>query len=159
MLYYECKVSYYERHLPHWQPEGAAQFITWRQHGSLPRKTELLGNEFVTLDRELDRAATGPRWLQDERAAQCVLDALHHGEHPLNLYELQPWVIMPNHVHVLIDPHATLARITKSIKNYSARPANALLNRTGHPFWQDESYDRWVRDRTEFTSIDRKSVV
>ena len=47
----------------------------------------------------------------------------------------------------------TLARITKSIKNYSARPANALLNRTGHPFWQDESYDRWVRDRNELSSI------
>src|ERR1035441_9353646 len=27
---YKCVVSYYERHLPHWQPEGAALFLTWR---------------------------------------------------------------------------------------------------------------------------------
>jgi hypothetical protein len=37
-----------------------------------------------------------------------------------------------------------MARITKSIKNYSAREANRILDRTG-PFWQSESYDRWVR--------------
>jgi hypothetical protein len=32
-LCYQCVVSYHERHLPHWQPEGAALFLTWRLHG------------------------------------------------------------------------------------------------------------------------------
>src|ERR1019366_2883690 len=34
---YKYVMSYYERNLPHWQPEGAALFLTWRLHGSLPR--------------------------------------------------------------------------------------------------------------------------
>jgi putative transposase len=50
-----------------------------------------------------------------------------------------------NHVHILISPKTELQRITKSIQNFSARQANAILGRTGQPFWQVESYDRWVR--------------
>ena len=52
---------------------------------------------------------------------------------------------MANHVHILIYPEADLSKITKSIKNFSARQSNAILERTGQPFWQDESYDHWVR--------------
>jgi hypothetical protein len=59
-------VSYHERHLPHWQPEGTALFVTWRLYGSLPGSIEILksqsaGKQFVAFDRELDKAATGPR--------------------------------------------------------------------------------------------------
>jgi len=56
---------------------------------------------------------------------------------------------MVNHVHILIDPQAKLSRITKAVKNFSARQANALLGRTGQPFWQDESWDHWVRGPEE----------
>src|ERR687898_582185 len=56
-----------------------------------------------------------------------------------------PRVLMINRVHILIYPQAKLSHITKAIKNFSARQANALLGRTGQPFWQDESYDHWVR--------------
>ena len=42
-----------------------------------------------------------------------------------------------------------LSRITKAIKNFSARQANAILGRTGEPFWQDESYDHWMRAPAE----------
>ena len=86
-------MAYYERHLPHWQPEGAALFVTWRLYGSLPN-TEVRGSEprkntFETVDRELDLATAGPLWLKDERVAQCVVDALRYGERELGLYELQ----------------------------------------------------------------------
>jgi len=94
----------------------------------------------VAVDRELDRAATGPRWLDDERVAQCVVDALRYGEHELHLYRLRAWVLMRNHVHILIYPEADVSRITKAVKNFSARCANKILGRTGQ-FWQDESYD------------------
>ena len=79
---YKCVVSYCERHLPHWQPEGA------RLHGSLPKTVEILehrspGKAFVAMDRKLDGATTGPRWLHyervDERVAQVVADALRYG--------------------------------------------------------------------------------
>ena len=146
---YKCIVSYYEPHLPHWQPEGAALFLTWRLHGSLPRTAEILthrsaGKAFIDIDRALDGAVTGPRWLQDERVAQVVADALRYGERQLGLYQLRAWVPMVNHVHISIYPEARLSRIAKAIENYSARHANAILGRTGLPFWQDESYDHWV---------------
>jgi REP element-mobilizing transposase RayT len=152
-------VSYHERHLAHWQPEGAAIFVTWRVFGSLPRHIEVLkdqsaGQQFVGIDRELDRAATGPRWLADERVAQCVVDTLLYGEQELRLYRLRAWVLMVNHVHILIYPEADLARITKANKSFSARRANTILGRTG-PFWQDESYDHWVRTPDELEKIVR----
>jgi len=153
-------MGYTERHLPHWQPEGAAIFVTWRLYGSLPRSIEVLksessGKQFVTFDRELDRAATGPLWLKDERVAQCVLDALLYGERDLHLYRLRAWVLMSNHVHILVYPEAALSRITQSRKGFSARRANAILGRTGQPFWQDESYDHWARTPEEVEKIVR----
>jgi len=81
--------------------------------------------------------------------------ALHYGERQLGLYELRAWVLMANHVHILIYPQANLSRITQAIKNFSARQANTILARTGQPFWQDESYDHWVRDRDELEKIVR----
>ena len=60
---------------------------------------------------------------------------------------------MANHVHILIYPETKLSRITKSIKNFSARQANVILGRTGQPFWLDESYDHWVRGPVELEKI------
>ena len=37
----------------------------------------------------------------------------------------------------------------------TARQANVILGRTGQPFWQDESYDRWVRGPSELEKIVR----
>jgi hypothetical protein len=64
-LCYKCVLTYYERNLPHWQPEDAAVFITWRLHGSFPRTVEIsqnqsAGKSFAAMARELDRAAAGP---------------------------------------------------------------------------------------------------
>lgn len=149
-------MSYSERHLPHWQPKDALIFVTWRLQGSKPRNCDAprrpnltSGQAFVLDDREWDKAATGPRWLGDERVAQVVADALKYGEDSLNLYKLHAWVIMANHVHLLIEPKAPLARINQAIKNFAARAANKILGRTG-PFWQQESYDRWIRDEKQF---------
>jgi REP element-mobilizing transposase RayT len=64
---------------------------------------------------------------------------------------------MANHVHVFLKPksNATLASITKNLKGFTAREANRHLERTGERFWQDESFDHWCRDRTEFFRIVR----
>jgi hypothetical protein len=45
-------------------------------------------------------AATGPRWLEDERVAQCVVDALRYGERQPDLYHLRAWVLTVNHLHI-----------------------------------------------------------
>jgi len=79
--------------------------------------------------------------------------AIQRGEQSLGHYELQAFAIMPNHVHLLIYPLVSLDRLTKGLKGTTARQANALLDRTGQPFWQDESFDHWVRDGKQFDRI------
>ena len=153
-------MSYYERNLPHWHPEGRTIFITWRLHGSLPRgfvkRLENLhsdpGKQFLAADQQLDKAATGPRWLRDPQIAGYVEDALIRGAE-LGHYVLHAYVVMPNHVHVLLDPLAPLRRITGGIKGVSARDANGSLGRVGKPFWQDESFDHWIRNSAQFERV------
>src|ERR1700680_4232718 len=60
---------------------------------------------------------------------------------------------MSNHVHLLIDPRIDPSQLMRSLKGATAREANKVLGRTGEPFWQKESYDRWVRDEAEFERI------
>lgn len=63
---------------------------------------------------------------------------------------------MSNHVHVLVTihhEHRPFHLTLKSLKGYSARKANEVLNRTGQPFWQSESYDHVVRDAAAFNRI------
>jgi REP element-mobilizing transposase RayT len=138
-------MAFYQRHLPHWHPEGAALFVTWRLHGSLPRTPCALD----AAGRKLDRGASGPHWLKDERVAPLVVRSLRFAQDRLGLYELRAWVVMPNHVHILIYPQTELERITRAVKTFTAREANSILHRTGQPFWQDESYDHWIRSRDE----------
>jgi putative transposase len=52
---------------------------------------------------------------------------------------------MPNHVHLLILPRVATSKITRWLKGSTARAANRHLGRTGSPFWQDESYDHYLR--------------
>jgi len=93
------------------------------------------------VDRLSDQATSGPLWLRDPRVARLVSQTLQAGEQERGGYRLRAWVIMPNHVHVLWQPHRTLAQITRWVKGSTARQANLILGRTGQPFWQDESYD------------------
>ena len=153
-------IGYYQRNLPHWQPEGRAIFLTWRLYGSLPRHFVLQleklkedpGKKFLAADLRLDAAATGPRWLSDPEIAGYAEDAIKRGGE-LGHYVLHAYVVMPNHVHVLLTPLAPLRRITGGIKGVSARDANGTLGRTGKAFWQDESFDHWIRSSAQFERI------
>jgi REP element-mobilizing transposase RayT len=197
-------VTFYKRNLPHWQPENAALFVTWRLYGSLPRaaiarinstrrlfeRETARGQEttaqlkvrqgkrlFALLDELLDKAESGPTWLEQEPIASVVEDALL--TRYAHLHSLWAYVIMPNHVHVLIRPKVAqasacgsldsntlepqaeacatsptrLSDITQRLKGYTSRGANRILNRTGHPFWQTESFDHWARDEAELHRI------
>ena len=123
--------EFYRRSLPHWQPAWALIFLTWRLHGSLPQgalrrledERRLLEAQpvrpdetprdrrlrhgkglFRLADELLGSNTQGPRWLQDERIAALVVDALFY--HDKRLYDLFAFVIMHNHVHVLLRPLA-----------------------------------------------------
>ncbi len=145
-------MTYYARNMPHWQPEGRTIFLTWRLCGSLPAEfahdlrklKEQPGRQFSAADVKLDAAATGPRWLGEPEIAGYAEAAIRRGAE-LGQYVLHAYVVMPNHVHILLDPVAPLPRITNGIKGVSARDANRALRRTGRAFWQDESFDHWIR--------------
>ena len=66
-------------------------------------------------------------------------------------YRLHAWVVMPNHVHVLITPFEgfTLSTILHSWKSYTAKEANRLLHRNGQ-FWQEEYFDRYIRTEEHY---------
>ena len=164
-------MTYYERHLPHWHPPGRTIFLTWRLYGSLPaeiirefqaRRDLTQGEMFIKLDRVLDEIRTGPSWLKDGRIASCVVKALRKGECQLRQFVLHAFVVMPNHVHVLLDPLVALGRITNGLKGVTARDANEILERTGKRFWQDETFDHWIRSGAQFervqTYIERNPV-
>jgi REP element-mobilizing transposase RayT len=104
------------------------------------------------MDRYLDTTSKGPMHLRLDPVAQLIKDGLETGER-LGHYELHAWVVMANHVHVLITPKISPSRIAGSLKGTTARAANKLLRRTGEPFWQAECYDHWVRDENEFRRI------
>jgi putative transposase len=153
------------RRLPHLEPTDAEFFVTWRLYGSLPKAahgaapllTERLsaGAAFAALDRQMDCAVSGPLWLKKPNVAECVSRALLAGMTEWQLYDLIAWVIMANHVHALIRPLVPLGKALMNIKSASARGANAVLGRTGKRFWQDESYDHFVRNNRERESIIR----
>ncbi len=152
-------MTLYQRRLPHWHPDGRPLFLTWRLHGSLPPHRFFLtgevsaGKAFVAMDRLLDTARTGPLHLARPEIARMVLEALLEGQDSLHHYDLHAFVVMANHVHALITPKAPAPKLLNRLKGSTARRANQMLGLTGRTFWQDESYDRWVRNDTEFQRI------
>ena len=165
-------------YLPHVKRDGASYFVTFRLADSLPQqvllefkrqqaeKLRALGSatpvvrETVDLEyqrqieRYLDRGA-GECHLKRPNVADMVAQALLHFHE--KQYLLDEWVIMPNHVHLVLwpMPNNNLSDILRSRKRHTARQANLLLGRTGETFWQHESYDHWIRNDEEKARIHR----
>lgn len=63
---------------------------------------------------------------------------------------LLAWVIMPNHVHVLVEIGATpMGKLVQCWKKLSADFVNARLGRSGQ-WWQEDYHDRYIRDEKHF---------
>jgi len=151
-------MTWHHRRLPHLYGIDQPIFLTWRLHGSLPANRifppeTTSGEAFVAMDRLLDRAREGPMYLRRPEVAQMIVGALLHREQHLRHFELHHWVVMPNHIHVLITPRVAVSKLVHSLKLRTALEGNRLLGLTGQPFWQDESYDRLVRNAEEFQKI------
>jgi REP element-mobilizing transposase RayT len=148
--------TFRRRRLPHYHSVGQATFLTWRLHGSLPPSRSFpsaiaSGQAFLAMDRVLDTACTGPLFLRMPEIAKLVMDAIHYRDQ--RTYQLHSFVVMPNHVHLLMTPLEAVSKVMQSLKRFTAREGNRMLGLTGQPFWQDESYDRLVRNDTEFERI------
>jgi putative transposase len=152
-------VTFSRRRLPHFYVTGQPVFVTWRLHGSLPRNrcfpvpTPTSGRAFAALDRLLDEATSGPFYLRQSAVAEMIVDAIQYNAETLRHYIWHAFVVMPNHVHLLVTPAVALPKLTKSLKGITAKRANKMLGLTGSSFWQEESYDHLVRNEQEFAKI------
>jgi REP element-mobilizing transposase RayT len=178
----EDEKIYYRRNLPHYQPSHASYFITFRLAGSLPNEVIIKLKEEYELEEQrliainepdtkrtaieehrkryfdrfddfLDKYSDSHKWLSDDRVAQVVADAIHFRD--TKEYELIAYCIMPNHVHMVADVErsgTSLYRVLQSLKAYTARECNKILNRSG-AFWQHESYDHVIRNGKELANI------
>ena len=118
------------------------------------------------------------RYLVNPKVAEVVRQSIHF--YDKRKFELICYTIMPNHVHLVFqflsqksekgkcvpqssDPcqilqteregkQERISKIMQSIKGYSAREANKILNRKGS-FWQSESYDHIVRNEDELEKL------
>jgi hypothetical protein len=126
------------RRLPHLEVIGQSLFVTFRLQDSLPthRRFPALnvtsGEAFVAMDRLLDRARCGPTFLRQPALDQLLLASIQYGAE-IGHYQMHPWVIMPNHVHLLLTPRVSVSKLPGSLKAATAKRANRLLQRIGQP--------------------------
>jgi putative transposase len=151
----------YRRELPHVSPPGVPIFVTWRLFGSLPVRRIRgatnpqisSGQSFRDVDRAHDRTVSGSLWLRDARVARMVCDEIESGASYRAHYVLHEFVVMPNHVHMLVFPSAEMAAVMHHIKLRTAQKANRILGRVGQSFWQSESFDHWCRSVQEMAKV------
>ncbi len=139
---------------------GSPMFVTFRLAGSVPENRVFpparfsSGQAFVAMDRLLDRATHGPVFLRQHQIAQIMMDSIRDGEARFHRYQLHAFVVMPNHVHLLVTPHVVANQWLGSLKGFTAHQANRVLGKHS-PFWQDESYDHLIRNGEEFSRTRR----
>ncbi len=170
------EIEIHERNLPHWQQDSKCYFVTWRLADSLPAellsqwKAEAdiwLASKSLPLSTEeeleyhrlfsdrieesLDQGS-GSCLLKEPRLADIVENALRHFDG--NRYDLNAFVVMPNHVHVLFVLHEgeDLSHVIHSWKSFSAHELNKATGKSG-AVWQEEYFDRIVRDERHFSRL------
>ncbi len=148
--------------MPRFDGGSINQFITLRLFDSLPQKVlrrieqevemrpieNIERQKLILFDKYLDKGY-GECFLKNEIVAEIVRDSLvkFHDKR----YKLFSWIIMPNHIHLLLKPTSDweLDKILHSFKSYTALEANKVLNRSGK-FWMREAFDRRIRDAEHF---------
>jgi putative transposase len=114
------------------------------------RKRKLV---FAKLDELLD-GEPAVRHFENSQVAAVVRNGVRHFAN--SRYELLAYVVMPSHLHWVFRPlpewcatvpteRTPRETIMHSLKSYTGNVCNEILGRGGR-FWQDESYDHWVRD-------------
>ncbi len=146
------------RYLPHLNGGEILQMVTFREEGSLPRPLvdywrrrledkrtdDEIAAYLASVESYLD-SSDKPSFLARPDIAAIVQQALLHFDGVR--YHLLAWVVMPNHVHVILQPLSPhdLTSIVQSWKGWSAREANRALGRRGR-FWSVDYFDRYIRD-------------
>jgi putative DNA methylase len=80
------------------------------------------GLAFAATDRLLDRARHGSLYLR-QPAVDMVVEAFEHDANILGHYRLHAFVVMPNHVHLLVTPNVPVPELTESLQALTAARA------------------------------------
>ena len=150
-------------YLPHRDRAHLLQSITFRLADSLPQsELKQLEQKLLLLPeirRDIEKRKGIERWLDagmgccalgNAEAAAYVQKSLLHFDG--DRYRVLAWVIMPNHVHVLIDPAEPISKTIQGWKSFTARWLLAHNERLGlgipdpHHVWMREYWDRFIRD-------------
>lgn len=164
--------------LPHWQQDKATYFLTFRLADSIPvclldewrqerilwqaehpkpwtPETEAENHKLFStrIDRHLDQGL-GSCLLGDAANAAQVADAFQYFDH--TRYLLHAWVIMPNHIHLLLSlgESIDLGKTIASWKRFTATKINRQEQSSG-PIWQKNYFDRLIRDWDHFINVAR----
>ena len=162
-------VTMYRRHMPHWRQDGATYFVTFRLADALPQDKlqelkrwrqkweqrhpeprsekqweEFARQSFLLSERWMDEGF-GECVFADLSLAKIMTDAFLHFQD--DRYLTFSYTVMPNHCHIAVKPLGTwaLEKILDSWKGFVGHSVNQSLGRSG-VLWQDESYDRIIRD-------------
>jgi REP element-mobilizing transposase RayT len=154
----EHKYWHSRGYLPHFDSPGLIQGITYRLCDSLP--TEIINSlktDAKTMSDAEKRAKIevslnagyGACYLAEPRIARMIEESWLHFDG--KRYKLIAWVVMPNHVHVMIETFDgyPLDKVIHSWKSFTTIQANSLLQREGR-FWFHDYFDRYIRDEQHF---------
>lgn len=165
--------QYFGGNLPHMHQDGTTQYVTFRLADSLPEiKIQELNNliaQFKEANPEPWNHETqidywkmiGPKserllhnghgncLLRFPEVRKILIDSIAY--YDFIRYEVDAYVIMPNHVHMLIRPLGKykIRNILHGIKGYSGYAINKLTCSHGE-FWMRESFDRLVRNKAAY---------
>jgi REP element-mobilizing transposase RayT len=153
---------YSSKYLPHFDAPGTQQFITYRLADALPASRRAEWEVFLKLENDLEKQRKieayldqghGECHLRNARIAALVQGNLWH--HDGVKYRLLAWVIMPNHLHALIEIwQVAMGKILHGWKSYTSKGANRILRREG-TFWEDDYFDRKIRDEQHLRRVVR----
>ncbi|MCX6179009.1 MAG: transposase [Chlorobiales bacterium] len=166
--------EWYSRgYLPHCDRKELLQSITFRLADSLPQEVlkqlELEIASVKEVEREIYRRKSIEKYM-DSGMGCCALQHPAMADIVQNTlfafdgvkYRLIAWCIMPNHVHVLIEPLIEplieLGMIVQSWKSFTGRWAmkhNAELGLgvPGKSFWMREYWDRYIRNEEHLHTV------
>ncbi len=150
------------KNLPHIHIWKCTQFITIRLNDSLPQsklkemqlRLDSLSDEpdFVkekTYLKERIKKGRGVCLLKNWQCAGAVKYILEKEQQ--SGYRLLSWVIMPNHIHVLVKMgrNLLLPEMIRKWKIGTTFKINKILNRKGS-VWQRDYYDTYIRSEAHF---------
>jgi REP element-mobilizing transposase RayT len=90
--------------------------------------------------------------LNQKGAAEVVLSSLIWLEKQGKII-LDAAVVMPDHLHFVAGlKSGSLAQVMRSLKSYTAKKINILLEREG-PFWQPQYHDHAIRKDADLNEV------